>query len=68
MLPTSFFQAMPKIALHDHLLGTVREATFQDLARQRGAAITAEAIAAFYRRGDKLSACCGRCARWRRRS
>ena len=48
-----FFRRMPKIALHDHLLGTVREATFQDLALRRGAAITPVEIAAFYRRGDK---------------
>lgn len=48
-----FFASLPKIALHDHLLGTVAEATFQDLARRRGAAITAAEIASFYIRGDK---------------
>ena len=48
-----FFRRMPKIALHDHLLGTVREATFQELARRRGASISEAEIAAFYVRGDK---------------
>jgi len=48
-----FFRRLPKIALHDHLLGTIGEATFQDLARLRGASITAAEIAAFYIRGDK---------------
>jgi len=52
-LDTTFFARLPKIALHDHLLGTIGEATFQDLARLRGAAITAAEIAGFYLRGDK---------------
>ena len=53
MLPENFFARMPKIALHDHLLGTIGEATFQDLARLRGASITPAEIAAFYIRGEK---------------
>lgn len=48
-----FFARIPKIALHDHLLGTVRRDTFQELARRRGATITDEEIAAFYVRGEK---------------
>lgn len=53
MLTEAFFRAIPKLALHDHLLGTIARETFQDLARLRGAAITAEEIAAFYIRGEK---------------
>ena len=53
MLTPDFFTRLPKIALHDHLLGTVREATFQALARRRGASITNAEIAAFYIRGEK---------------
>ncbi len=52
-LPAGFFAAMPKIALHDHLLGTISEATFQDLAQASHAGITAGEIAGFYIRGEK---------------
>ncbi len=53
MLTEAFFRAIPKLALHDHLLGTIARETFQDLAEKRGASITAEEIAAFYIRGEK---------------
>jgi adenosine deaminase len=49
----AFVQAMPKAELHCHLLGTVRRATFEDLARRAGAAISAADIEAFYTRGEK---------------
>lgn len=55
-LSDSFFARLPKIALHDHLLGTVRLETFQDLARARGAAITEAGIADFYDATKKLGA------------
>ena len=51
-----FFRRLPKIALHDHLLGTIRRETFQDLARARGAAITAGEIADLYDPAKKLGA------------
>ncbi len=51
-----FFRRLPKIALHDHLLGTTRCETFQDMARARGAAITAGEIADLYDPAKKLGA------------
>ena len=49
----AFFQAIPKVELHCHLLGTVRPGTFIDLARKAGAPIPREDIEAFYIRGEK---------------
>ena len=48
-----FFQAIPKVELHCHLLGTVRPRTFVDLAREAGASIPEKDIEAFYIRGEK---------------
>jgi adenosine deaminase len=54
-----FVHHLPKVELHCHLLGTVRRATFEDLARRaarRTPALqvpTPEDIEAFYTRGDK---------------
>lgn len=44
---------MPKVELHCHLLGTVRQSTFTELVQRAGAPITGEEIAAFYTRGEK---------------
>ena len=52
-LSENFLHAMPKAELHCHLLGTVRRATFTDLARRANAPLTGEDIAAFYTRGEK---------------
>ncbi|MFV0491089.1 MAG: adenosine deaminase [Pseudorhodobacter sp.] len=52
-LPDAFFAALPKIDIHCHLYGTIREATFQDLARLNNAPITDAEVAAFYIRGEK---------------
>ncbi len=49
----AFAHAIPKMELHCHLLGTVRKATFQDLARKANAPLSGEEIEAFYTRGDK---------------
>ena len=49
----AFLRAMPKVELHCHLLGTVRPATFIDLARNAGAPIPRAEIEAFYIRGEK---------------
>lgn len=49
----AFLRAMPKVELHCHLLGTVRAATFIDLARKAGAPIPRAEIEAFYIRGEK---------------
>lgn len=48
-----FFRAIPKVELHCHLLGTVRQATFTELAQRAAAPLSPEEIAAFYTRGDK---------------
>jgi len=48
-----FFRALPKVELHCHLLGTVRHATFVDLAERAKAPISREEIDAFYIRGEK---------------
>jgi len=49
----AFLRAMPKVELHCHLLGTVRPATFVDLARNAGAPLPRAQIEAFYIRGEK---------------
>ena len=49
----ALLRAMPKAELHVHLLGTIREATFLDLAERRGWPIGADEIRGFYVRGDK---------------
>lgn len=48
-----FLARMPKVELHCHLLGTVRRATFTELARRAKAPISDEEMAAFYTRGEK---------------
>jgi adenine deaminase len=49
----AFCHAIPKVELHCHLFGTVREATFRDLARKAKAPLTEDEITAFYTRGEK---------------
>src|SRR5918911_485373 len=48
-----FFRRLPKVELHCHLLGTVRRATFIELAKSAGAPMPREEIEAFYIRGEK---------------
>ncbi len=50
---TRFCHDIPKVELHCHLLGTVRHATFKDLAHRARAPLTDAEIDAFYIRGDK---------------
>lgn len=50
---TRFLHALPKAELHCHLLGTVRHATFLDLARKANAPLDRAEIDAFYTRGEK---------------
>jgi adenine deaminase len=51
--PEAFFHAIPKVELHCHLLGTVRQATFRELAKRSNAPISDDDITAFYTRGEK---------------
>ncbi|MBV8652027.1 MAG: adenosine deaminase, partial [Alphaproteobacteria bacterium] len=48
-----FLRLMPKAELHCHLLGTVRHATFVDLAERAKAPLSRAEIDAFYHRGEK---------------
>ena len=57
-----FLHALPKVELHCHLLGAVRRATFEDLARRAArsnpradaqAPPSAADIEAYYQRGDR---------------
>lgn len=52
-LSDQFFAALPKVDIHCHLYGAIREATFKELAQQKGAPITPEEITEFYVRGEK---------------
>lgn len=56
MLATSlddFLRAIPKVELHCHLFGTVRQATFEALNARAGSPLAAEEIQGFYTRGEK---------------
>ena len=48
-----FFTRLPKVELHCHLLGAMREVTFRDLARRYDAPIPADMAAGLYTRGRK---------------
>ncbi|MDB5364953.1 MAG: adenosine deaminase [Rhodospirillales bacterium] len=48
-----FFRAIPKVELHCHLLGSVRAATFADLARRHRAPLSTADIDGFYARGAR---------------
>lgn len=48
-----FLRLMPKVELHCHLLGTVRERTFLDLAVRNGAPLGRAEIEGFYARGER---------------
>jgi adenine deaminase len=48
-----FFLRLPKVELHCHLLGTVRQATFSDLVRKHRAPLSSQDVDGFYRREGK---------------
>lgn len=48
-----FFREIPKVEIHCHLLGAIRQDTFADLAARRSAPISAAEIEGFYCRGAK---------------
>ena len=48
-----FFRALPKVELHCHLLGAVRQATFAELSAKARVPVPAADVQAFYTRGDK---------------
>lgn len=49
----SFFQDIPKVDLHCHLYGTIREATLQEFVRKSDAPMSAGDVTGFYVRGEK---------------
>ncbi|WP_221227009.1 adenosine deaminase family protein [Novosphingobium sediminicola] len=49
----AFFTRLPKVELHCHLLGAMREETFRDLARRYDAPIPSDMAAGLYTRGRK---------------
>ena len=49
----AFFLRMPKVELHCHLLGTVRQKTFEALLDKHRAPLSREDVAGFYRRDGK---------------
>lgn len=50
---TPFFREIPKVDLHCHLYGTIREATLQEFVAESGAPISSADVAGFYVRGEK---------------
>ena len=48
-----FLHQLPKVELHCHLFGAVRQQTFRDLVQRERAPITSDEITAFYTRGEK---------------
>jgi hypothetical protein len=58
-----FLARMPKVELHCHLLGTVRRATFTDLARRAKAPISDEEMPPSTPAAKSPWACCACCAR-----
>jgi adenine deaminase len=49
----AFFLRLPKVELHCHLLGTVRQRTFESLIDKHRAPLSREDVAGFYRRDGK---------------
>ncbi len=49
----ALLSALPKVELHCHLLGTVREATLREWTQRERAPLSDEEITAFFTRGDK---------------
>ena len=52
-LPPAFFLDMPKVDIHRHLYGTIREATLREFARAGNAPVSDDEISEFYIRGEK---------------
>ncbi|PVA06779.1 adenosine deaminase family protein [Thalassorhabdomicrobium marinisediminis] len=52
-LSDAFFQALPKVDIHCHLYGTIREETLWDMVQQVGAPISRADVAGYFIRGEK---------------
>jgi adenosine deaminase len=58
----AFFRQIPKVELHCHPLGAMREETFLDLARIHNAPVPADMVAGSTPGGASRWACSMRCA------
>ena len=52
-IPDAFFAEIPKVDIHCHLYGTIRESTLKDFVKEAGAPMTEESVAEYYIRGEK---------------
>ncbi|MEH6739887.1 MAG: hypothetical protein V7695_15265 [Sulfitobacter sp.] len=52
-IPDAFFAEIPKVDIHCHLYGTIREATLKDFVRETGAPMSEASVGEFYVRGEK---------------
>ena len=52
-LTPSFLKSLPKVELHCHLLGSVRQETFEALVLRAGGVLSAQEVQDFYTRGEK---------------
>jgi adenosine deaminase len=52
-IPDRFFADIPKVDIHCHLYGTIREATLQEFVRESGAPMSEADVSGFYVRGEK---------------
>lgn len=52
-IPDGFFADIPKVDIHCHVYGTIREATLQEFVRETSAPLTEEEVAGYYVRGEK---------------
>lgn len=51
--PDGFFADIPKVDIHCHLYGTIREATLKEFVHETGAPMTEASVSEFYIRGEK---------------
>lgn len=52
-IPDAFFREIPKVDIHCHLYGTIREATLREFVRETDAPMTEASVSDFYVRGEK---------------
>ncbi|MCR9136635.1 MAG: adenosine deaminase [Alphaproteobacteria bacterium] len=53
VVPDAFFQEIPKVDIHCHLYGTIRESTLKEFACASNAPLSQSEIGDFYVRGEK---------------
>lgn len=53
LIPDGFFAEIPKVDIHCHLYGTIREATLKEFVRETGAPMSEVSVSEFFIRGEK---------------